>query len=163
MLSKADYKSYFEQVAVLERSMVCETHDIIAASDDEFVIETAKSVLRDELKHYKLVQMVLGTYIYESLEERKSFARKSSIGDVTVLFPDGSSEKGRCIFLSDERMIAEFDMPVKVCPEKVKISMIPYDGGAGIDSLVLNIWTEMIGAEFSDKPSLKYYLAGFEF
>ena len=100
MFTRDDYIDYFEQISSHERAMAFKQYQIIERIQDEEIIATLKSILKDEVRHNHIVGMLFDRYIKPAIENRRS-ERDRTLGSITFHEVDADRElTGFCLDIS---------------------------------------------------------------
>jgi len=155
MFTKEDYRSYFDGIAVTERSMIYQAKDIIVSLKDPVIINSLNGVMEDEIRHYSLVMSIINRLLPESEVEKRIFIRRHSLGTARLKLRDGREFSAYCIDISERGICIEHN---NVLPEdeSFEIWVDFFDGSGPIhrDSGLIK-WSVEIG-QVSQITSINY-------
>lgn len=84
MFTKEDYKKYFEQIAGIERLMICFVRDMLLLVEDEELRGTLNRIAGDEVRHYEYVKQLFDTLLLGDEQDKRQFVRRHSLGKVKI-------------------------------------------------------------------------------
>lgn len=84
MFTKEDYKKYFEQIAGIERLMICLVRDMLLLVEDEELRGTLSRIAGDEVRHYEYIKHLFDSLLLGDEQDKRQFVRRHSLGKVKI-------------------------------------------------------------------------------
>lgn len=107
MFTRADYEGYFDQVAQVERKMICGVYDLSREIDEPSLARVLKEIGNDEIRHYGYVLKMLALTMEPGQSRSHREVRGYLLG--TVLLRDQTAKEIRasCVNLSKNGIYLE--------------------------------------------------------
>ena len=114
MFTRSEYLKYFELLALKERAMIYNVHDLMKSIQDKTFITNIKKIAIDEIQHYSYIQWMMNALELEKgFGEKRKHRREIIFGNIKMVHVENYSHlKARCINISVSGMCIESAQPL---------------------------------------------------